>query len=285
MVVSLPEKTLEHWASIYLTYRYRSHAALWWPTSGEDVHVGYLSSYVGKAVQLELKTTTLSTKGDVHTVQIDLWQLDNYLARPHHLRPFYVFPIPHWTGTLEAAASTAGQPVVEFGLRRSSSHATKPWWFASWTVAMTTDHVAAALNTQLAKYHAGGTSKASLVRFGLKTGAGATTWADGKPHRTIPWQSLWTDLDECGRPSWPQILRVPASLVRSGTPLPHADIRDLLAEARNGDGELVTLGSTGEGTFELVDEPSGYRDDLPGGDERIDHRIAVFLGLEALQLD
>lgn len=91
MVVSVPEKTLEHWASIYLTYRYRSHAALWWPTSGEDIHVGYLSPYAGKAVQLELKTTTLSSSGDVHGVQIDLWQLDNYLARPHHRRPFYVF--------------------------------------------------------------------------------------------------------------------------------------------------------------------------------------------------
>lgn len=285
MVVSLPEKALEHWASIYLTYRYRSHAALWWPTSGEDIHVGYLSPYAGKAVQLEVKTTTLSTAGDVHDVKIDLWQLDNYLARPHHLRPFYVFPIPHWTGTLEAAATAAGLPVAEFGFRRSNSYATKPWWFASWTVAMTTDQVAAALSTQLVKYHSGGTSKATLVRFSLKTGTRVTTWADGKPHRTIPWQSLWTNLDECGRRSWPQIVRVPASLMRSGTPVPHVDIRGLLADARNGDGELVTLGSTGEGTFALVDEPSGYRDNLTGGVERIDHRIAVFLGIEALQLD
>ncbi len=110
MVVSLPEKTLEHWASIYLTYRYRSHAALWWPTFGEDIHVGYLSTNAGKAVQLELKTTTLSSNGAVHDVQIDLLQLANYRARPHHLRPFYVFPLPHWTGTLEAAATTAGYP-------------------------------------------------------------------------------------------------------------------------------------------------------------------------------
>ncbi|MCM3516238.1 hypothetical protein [Nocardioides sp. P86] len=285
MVVSVPEKTLEHWASIYLTYRYRSHAALWWPTSGEDIHVGYLPPSAGKAVQLELKTTTLKTKGDVHDVKIDLWQLDNYLAKPYHLRPFYVFPVPHWTDTLEAAATAAGLPVAELGFGRANSYTPTPWWFASWTVAMTTDDVAAILSTQLANYHAGGTSKASLVRFSFKTGTRLTKWADGKRHRTIPWQSLWTKLDECGRRNWPQIVRVPAAFVRSGASVSHADIRGLLAEARDGDEELVTLGSTGEGTFELVDEPSGYRDDLPDRDERIDHRIAVFLGAAALQLD
>lgn len=150
---------------------------------------------------------------------------------------------------------------------------------------MTTDQVAAVLNTHLAKYHAGGTSKATLVRFNFNTGTRQTTWADGKPHRTIPWQSLWADLDVCGRPNWPQILRVPASLARSDVPVLHADARGLLAEARNIDGELVTLGSTGEGSFARVDEPSAYRDDLTDSDERIDHRIAVVLGTEALQLD
>ncbi len=150
---------------------------------------------------------------------------------------------------------------------------------------MTTDQVAAVLSTQLATYHAGGSPKANLVRFNFKTGARVTTWADGKLHRPIPWQSLWTELDACGRRDWPQIVRASASVMRPGSPVLHSSIRRLLAEARDGDGNLVTLGSTGEGTFELADEPSGYRDDLAGGDERIDHRIAVFLGLEALQLD
>ena len=68
MVVSIPEKTLEHWASIYLTYRYHSHAALWWPAHGEDVNVGNLPPTPGKAVQLELKTTYLNSSGTVHQV-------------------------------------------------------------------------------------------------------------------------------------------------------------------------------------------------------------------------
>jgi hypothetical protein len=61
--VSVPEKTLEHWSSQYLTYRYRSKAALWWPASREDINVRWLPNRPGKAVQLELKTTTVVNPG------------------------------------------------------------------------------------------------------------------------------------------------------------------------------------------------------------------------------
>jgi hypothetical protein len=37
--VSVPEKTLEHWSSQYVMYRYQAKAALWWPTSREDIDV------------------------------------------------------------------------------------------------------------------------------------------------------------------------------------------------------------------------------------------------------
>ncbi len=32
--VSVPEKTLEHWASLCVAYRYQSLAAQWWPVNG-----------------------------------------------------------------------------------------------------------------------------------------------------------------------------------------------------------------------------------------------------------
>jgi hypothetical protein len=48
MTVSIPEKTLEHWCSQYLTYRYNSLAALWWPTSGQDIDVRWLPLSPGK---------------------------------------------------------------------------------------------------------------------------------------------------------------------------------------------------------------------------------------------
>lgn len=287
MVVSVPEKTLEHWASIYLTYRYRSHAALWWPTLGEDVHAGYLSPRPGKSVQLELKTTTLSASGNVHTVKIDLQQLENYLKRPHHLRPFYVFPRPRWTNKLEAAVVAAGgPPVAELGFRRSNSHGPKQWWFASWMVAMTTDDVAAALSAERAKYLKGGPSTAVLVRDSFKTGRRKTKWVGGgAPASTIPWQMLWNVMDECGRPAWPQTIRVPATFVRRDSPIQHAEVRGMLAESRYVEEEdLVTLGSTGEGTFTHVDESDDMRDDVFDRDGR-EHRIAVFLDTAALQLD
>lgn len=286
MVVSVPEKTLEHWASLYLTYRYRSHASLWWPVSGEDIHVGYFPARSGKAIQLELKTTTLNSAGDVHEVKISLWQLEKYLHRPHWERPFYVFPMPHWKDTLEVAATAAGLPVTEAGFSRSNFGASKPWWFAQWMVALTTDQVAQIMNAQLIRYRAGGTASAALVRYDLRTGRRVTTWGDAKPHRTIPWQTLWTRLDECGRSSWPQVVRVPWRLIEEREEVVrHSDLSSLLSNAAAMDGELVTLGSTGDGIFEPIEEGRG-RDDVGADgpdDEQLEHRMAVFLGVDALR--
>jgi hypothetical protein len=56
--VSVPEKTLEHWASLCVAYRYRSLAAQWWPVNGVDIDLQALPAQPGKAIQLELKTIT-----------------------------------------------------------------------------------------------------------------------------------------------------------------------------------------------------------------------------------
>jgi hypothetical protein len=73
--VSVQEKTLERWSNLCLTYRYHSHVSLWWPTRGEDIEAHMLPTTPGKAVQLELKTTTPSGTG-LHGMNLDLGRLN-----------------------------------------------------------------------------------------------------------------------------------------------------------------------------------------------------------------
>ncbi|MGH3206024.1 MAG: hypothetical protein ACRDP5_28830 [Streptosporangiaceae bacterium] len=61
--VSVPEKTLEHWASLCVAYRYRSLAAQWWPVNGVDIDLQSMPAQPGKAIQLELKTITPAGPG------------------------------------------------------------------------------------------------------------------------------------------------------------------------------------------------------------------------------
>jgi hypothetical protein len=287
MVVSVPEKTLEHWASIYLTYRYRSKASLWWPARGEDIYIGSLPSVPGKTVQLELKTTTLNRKGDVHRVKIDLVQLDHYLALPHWLQPFYVFPMPRWTDTLESATAAIGLAASEVGFSRVDSFSIKPWWFADWMVALTASQVGQILITEMAAFKVGGTRDADLVTTSFKGGRRSRpVWADRLQHRTIPWRTLWTRLEVCGAASWPQAVMLPASIGAGRTSVHHADIRSLLADAGGDhDGDLLVWGSTGDGTFEPAMNAEGLADRPAGYDATwTDWRIGVGMSLEALSL-
>lgn len=106
---SIPEKTLEHWTSIYLSSRF-PNGAMWWPTSGEDVLVELpwlAASGAGKTIALELKTTEAA--GSNHVLWIDSRQLDRYLNPPFGppLPVYYVFPIPHWSGHLTSRPGIA----------------------------------------------------------------------------------------------------------------------------------------------------------------------------------
>jgi hypothetical protein len=104
--VSVPEKTLEHWSSQYVTYLYRSWAALWWPTRGEDIDVRLLPTRPGRAVQLELKTTTVAGVG-LHDVSVDLGQLWEYRQRPLgapttlHLEELWIKNVTITTGLVD----------------------------------------------------------------------------------------------------------------------------------------------------------------------------------------
>lgn len=98
---SIPEKTLEHWCSIHLTYRYRARLRMWWPTAGEDIDVSGGPLVPGKRFWLELKTTEWKKTAKRHDLSIDLDQLAAYGTHP--VPDFYVFPTPPWSGILGQA--------------------------------------------------------------------------------------------------------------------------------------------------------------------------------------
>jgi hypothetical protein len=300
--VSVPEKALEHWSSMYLTYRYRSQVSLWWPTCGEDIDVRMLPTRPGKAVQLELKTTTPAGTG-LHDVNVDLGQLWEYSHKPLGRQPFYVFPRPGWDGNLAAAAS-AQQPrkeVTELAFRRSGLQ----WWFAEWMVVLTTGQVAKALRRELNAHgsRARGSGK-RLVRFDVKNPTN-TVWGDpaspaASPH-VINWLDFWNELEHCGRDDWPQLIRLPALLVarrredaatgtgvytREEVVLMLRQAADFPGQRRDDSVPFVTLEPVEDGVYRVTGELSDELGQPEPGDDAIgvpdDSRQVVFLDSRTL---
>lgn len=126
---SIPEKTLEHWCSIHLSYRYRARLRMWWPTAGEDVDVSGGPLAPGKRFWLELKTTEWNRAAKRHDLTIDLDQLAAYGSHP--VPDFYVFPAPPWSGTLGQAPKPAwagGLDPSDFAYQTHSGDK----WFPNW---------------------------------------------------------------------------------------------------------------------------------------------------------
>jgi hypothetical protein len=299
--VSVPEKTLEHWTSQYITSRFSTHAALWWPVDGQDIDIRNFPAAAGKAVQLELKTTTV-TGPRRHEVLVDLVQLAEYGRRPLGRQPFYVFPWPDWCGRLEDEASASGYPVADLAFSRSG----RGFWFADWMVAMTTRQVSGLLDLELKK-HGSSTrrKKSSLVQFEitipepgreLRTKA---TWGPGKavidPSPVIFWTDLWAELIRCGRADWPQLIYLPTWMLGSGGPYSRNELLGLLAnipeELSAGkrpvrDIPIVTLEPDGEGSYFAVrpDNEASRRAGSAIGGPGVDNRTVVFLDAGALRI-
>ncbi len=198
---SIPEKTLEHWASIYLANRFPD-AALWWPTSGEDVLAELprlATSAPGKTLALELKTT--EARGDDHVLEIDTRQLRNYL-NPWSGPPlpvYYVFPAPRWTGPLTSrsgfsppAPGRSGAP-PEWWRRQAG-----PAWFGDWLYVMPACSVAAALPSG---WSSSGRRTEKLFTLTGSRGR-APDWVSlfGKalPRRPLKWAQFWQAVTRCG---------------------------------------------------------------------------------------
>jgi hypothetical protein len=298
--VSVPEKTLEHWTSQYIYSRFSTRAALWWPVSGQDIDIRHFPGRPGKAVQLELKTTTV-TGPTRQEVLVDLVQLAEYRRRPPGRQPFYVFPWPDWCGKLEDDAQASGHPVSELAFSRAGPG----WWFADWMVAMTPQQVADLLAEELKKHGSNKRrKKGSLVQFEVTVSecSGETqttaTWGPRKitidPPPVIRWSDLWTQLQRCGHASWPQLIRLPAFMIEPGGSYTYSAIvgllRNIPEELSLGDPQardipLVTLEPDADGELFAVRAgtgPSGAGT-TAAGQRTEGHRTAVFLDVSSTQ--
>jgi hypothetical protein len=290
--VSVPEKTLEHWSSQYITYRYRSRAALWWPAAGEDINIHVLPARPGKAVQLELKSTTVVRPG-VHEVRIDLGQLWDYCQRHPRLQPFYAFPRPDpgWNGMLTAEAAASGRAVTELAFARSGPG----WWFADWMIVMTPADVARMLHKELTAH---GSRKRKKTAVLVTFENAVPRWKSGGPSSLIKWRDLWPELEACGRPEWPQLILLPARLLEAKRPLRHGDIANALreaagvvAEAPDPNEPYIALAADDNGFYKVLpDEPAVFGSpgrvgqlgaEVPAGAS--DNRQIVFLDALALR--
>ncbi|MEU5260854.1 hypothetical protein [Amycolatopsis sp. NPDC021455] len=263
---SIPEKTLEHWASSYLSNRF-PNGALWWPTSGEDVLAELprlAASAPGKTLALELKTT--EARGDDHVLEIDTRRLARYLY-PRSGPPlpvYYVFPTPRWTGPLTsrsgfsppAPGSSAAPPKW---WRRQAGTA----WFGDWLHVMPAGSVAAALPRGRS---APSVKKATL--FTLKDShlhGGVPDWATvfGKalPRRPLKWPRFWEVVTICG---------------------PDDGVRWWTIVGRDNRPDRVLVLSAGEerewSVGELLDQPRWQHGQMDDGDEGVEAQLGEDVG-------
>jgi hypothetical protein len=122
-VRAIPEKTLEHWSSMYLARRFPD-CRLWWPSVDEDITVQSLSNRLGKSLLLEVKTTDWSRLRSEHRLSIDVSQLRRYLRSP--IPVYYIFPMPPWSKVLTDGHSWLA------GRARSELIDEGQGWFGEW---------------------------------------------------------------------------------------------------------------------------------------------------------
>ncbi|WP_285610470.1 hypothetical protein [Actinokineospora globicatena] len=201
---SIPEKTLEHWASAYLTNRF-PNGALWWPTSGEDVLAQLprlATSRPGKTLALELKTTEADHRGN-HVLSIDTDQLKTYLNPPSGipLPVYYVFPTPFWTGSLTSHSAnipsgSAQIPPPAHWWRRRGGQA----WFGNWLYVLPAHALAAALPHGWSAPHRNKATLFTVNRSHLVHGI--PDWprllSQAPATRPLGWTQFWKDVPRCG---------------------------------------------------------------------------------------
>jgi hypothetical protein len=290
--VAVPEKTLEHWASQYLQAIYGTKAGLWWPVNGQDIDFRGLPTRPGKAVQLELKTITVAGRG-AYEVHVDLGQLWEYVNKSRGQQPFYVFPHPRpdWDGPLADVAIAEGQPATEAGFSRSG----RDLWFANWMVVLPPTAVASVLSQELARH---GSRDRGTRRLLVQFDGGKASWGSGASDPgTVAWRDFWPELEFCGRSGWPQLIRLPAGLLRGGNPYSSEQIRALLRVAVSEEGDvafredrLVTLEPDADGNYPvpvaIADDSASTGTGGSGGEDRSsepdDHRVAVLLDADVL---
>ena len=165
--VSIPEKTLEHWASMYISNRFPG-AHIWWPTQGDDIALGLLDATIGargpsQVFVLEIKTSRWLGPTSGHQVAIDTRQLFDYMRRTgplgRALPAYYVFPLPHWNDSIRpprpayTAPGASPLPMSAVTVANGMSSDPTTWWrrragdqwFGNWTYVMPASQVGACL--------------------------------------------------------------------------------------------------------------------------------------------
>lgn len=198
MVRSIPEKTFEHWASMYVAHRFPL-GGLWWPTMGEDISVEDLGTVPGKALLLEAKVPE-QLPGGAHIISIDVPQLTKYLTSI--VPVYYIFPVPPWSGGLSGSVWLGSERRADLAYRRAGHR-----WFGRWTRVCT----AADLYAHLAP--TAGSASASLK---------------GLPRRHWKWRDFWTEFRKCGSSS----LQSAYILDGPTTDPSRAELRDRLSALR-----------------------------------------------------
>ncbi|WP_157063217.1 hypothetical protein [Luteipulveratus mongoliensis] len=173
MVRSVPEKTFEHWASMYVSHRFPT-GGLWWPTKGEDIRIEDLGTVPGKACLLEVKVP--ERLPDKHVTKIDVAQLERYLLS---LVPvYYVIPDPPWTGDLATSMWLSPERRADLAYRRTEDR-----WFGHWTYVCTAADLYAHLSPSPSQ------TTASLL--------------SRPPH--WKWPLFWSDFAHCGGVEMPSL--------------------------------------------------------------------------------
>lgn len=264
--MSLPEKTFEHWVSQYVLFRFRSKAQVWWPPYGVDIDVRNLPRRPGKALLLELKTTHFTSGG--HEVQIDLKQLAKYAAEPLGRQPFYVFPLPRWSGAIEEFAAATWRralPAPELGFLRSGDR-----WFGYWTAVLTTGEVAGCMKDAL---DAQAATTMRLIRplVRIDPTLGNLTWfgTPTLPPVPLPWRTFWDQFLECGNSDWPQLFIIDREAAAGRDRMSYDEVRTALGRSIPQEIESPNRRTTGVGeTFEAIPRA------MPEAQSRRDLRIS-----------
>jgi hypothetical protein len=175
-------------------------------------------------------------------------------------------------------------------------------------VVMTTQQVADVLRQDLNAHHRRDRGiKRRLVQFDISD-PGKPVWGDpasSVPHsEVLGWSQFWSELDECGRDKWPQLIRVPRPVLGRRRRSRHRDEEEelyprpelvemfrqseqLLAELQGRAPEFETLEPDGNGNFRIAPD---YADNIagsePGDDDRAsepeDRRQVVFISSRRL---
>lgn len=242
MVTSIPEKTLEHWISIYLTYRYKSYAGLWWPAFGEDIKVSHLPSHPGKLTLLEVKTANSSkSKPALHVVSVNKQQLAKYLAKPLYAQPFYVIVSPHWQGKFTDWCYKNNLDPTESAFRRALH--TQQGWFANWLMVLTALEVDRIINSSNKPNSA---TTATLLRVDTSANSRTLTWGNGssKAPKRYTFREFCNRLESCGDATWGQIINLPPGTTPSSITYSREAMNGFIEERKATKGQRADVETT-----------------------------------------